>query len=81
MNISLEISILIISQLITIGIFVGKLHGFQKIVEYRLSIMEGKQEKHNNFVERLISVENSAKAMHKRLDYLDNFRTKRKEDQ
>ena len=70
MNITMELAIIIIAQLITIGIFIGKLNGFQKIVEFRLNHLEKKQDRHNSLVERVAIVENTSSAAHRRLDDL-----------
>ena len=67
MNISVELGLTIAAQLITIGIFVGKLNTFQKMVEFRLDRLESKQDKYNHLQERTIRNEESIKSAHKRL--------------
>lgn len=67
MNISVELGLSIAAQLITIGIFVGKLNTFQKMVEFRLDRLESKQDKYNHLQERMTRAEESVKSAHKRL--------------
>lgn len=43
-----------------------------RLTAYRIEQLEKKVEKHNNLVERMVVVEQSAKAAHKRLDSLGN---------
>ncbi len=53
------------------GTLLGTLGGIiasGKLTAYRLSELEKKVEKHNNLVERMISVENSVKSAHRRID-------------
>lgn len=67
MNISVELGLSIAAQLITIGIFVGKLNTFQKMVEFRLDRLEKKQDRYNHLQERMTRNEESLKSAHKRL--------------
>lgn len=43
----------LITQLITIGIYLGKLEGFKTLVNFRFENLEKKQDKHNNLIERV----------------------------
>ena len=43
----------------------------KKLIIYRLDQLEEKQDKHNNMIERMVKVEQSEKAMHKRLDRVE----------
>lgn len=71
MNISIELGLSIAAQLITIGIFVGKLNTFQKMVEFRLDRLESKQDKYNHLQERMTRAEESVKSAHKRLNEVE----------
>ena len=42
----------ILVQLITAGIYIGKLEGFKMLVDYRFAEQEKKLDKHNNIVEK-----------------------------
>lgn len=72
MNISVELGLSIAAQLITIGIFVGKLNTFQKMVEFRLDRLESKQDKYNHLQERMTRNEESLKSAHKRLNEVED---------
>ena len=45
----------------------------------RLNYMEKKLDKHNNFAERVISLESSVKSAHHRLDRIDEMEIKKEE--
>lgn len=70
MNISPEMALTLIVQLITVGIFIGKINAFQKMTEFRFVQLERKQDKYNHMQERLAVVENSDKSAHHRIDNL-----------
>jgi len=70
MNISLELALTLVVQLITVGIFIGKINAFQKMTEFRFGQLERKQDKYNHMQERLAVVENSDKSAHHRIDRL-----------
>lgn len=72
MNISVELGLSIAAQLITIGIFVGKLNTFQKMVEFRLDRLEKKQDRYNHLQERMTRNEESLKSAHKRLNEVED---------
>lgn len=57
-------------QLVTVGIFVGKINAFSEMTAFRFSLLEKKQDKYNNMQERLAVVENSDKSAHHRIDTL-----------
>lgn len=40
--------------------------------EEKLTEIEKKQDKHNNLIERMVHVEDSAKSAHKRIDHIEN---------
>lgn len=71
MSISLELMIVIVVNVLTAGIFLGGLAMSIKFIEQQIKRLEEKQDKHNNLVERMVKVEESAKSAHKRLDILD----------
>ena len=65
-----EIAVAICSLL---GTLIGSMTGMMtanKLVTYRIEQLEEKVKKHNNLVERMIVVEQSAKSAHHRLDEL-----------
>lgn len=68
MSISIEIAIVIIVNLVSIGIWVGSISSFKKHINYRLDKLEAKQDKHNNLIERMAIVEQSTKSAHHRID-------------
>lgn len=68
MSISIEIAIVIIVNLVSIGIWVGSISSFKKHINYRLDKLEAKQDKHNNLIERMAIVEQSTKSAHRRID-------------
>ncbi len=56
-----------------VGTLVGSLAGIMtanRLTNYRIEQLEEKVRKHNNLVERMIVVEQSAKSAHHRLDEL-----------
>lgn len=63
----------IVAVLSLIGVLGGSWMGVRqanKLVNYRIDQLEEKVMKHNNLVERMISVENSTSSAHKRIDEL-----------
>lgn len=49
--------IVLIVQISTIGIYIGKLEGFKDLVNFRFNQQDTRLDKHNNFIERLYVVE------------------------
>lgn len=47
----------LIVNLITSGIYIGKLEGFKDLVNYRFAEQDKKLEKHNNFIIRVYDLE------------------------
>ncbi|MBO5010893.1 MAG: hypothetical protein J6C49_00340 [Elusimicrobiaceae bacterium] len=70
MNLSPELALTLVVQLITVGIFIGKINAFQKMTEFRFVQLERKQDKYNHMQERLAVVESSNKSAHHRIDNL-----------
>lgn len=58
-------------QIIAVGIYIGKLEGFKTLVDFRFQALEKKQDKHNNLIERMVRVEDSAKSAHKRINEIN----------
>lgn len=44
-------------QLITAGIYIGKLEGFKDLVNFRFGQQDAKLDKHNNFITRVYELE------------------------
>jgi len=67
------------SEVIVAGIaFLGTLIGTgggiivsSKLTTYRIEQLEKKVEKHNNLIERMVAVEQSARSAHHRLDHME----------
>ena len=72
MNVSLEVLIMVIVYLVSIGIWVGQMISSKKYINYRLDKIEEKQDRHNNLIERMTIVEQSVKSAHHRIDGLEN---------
>lgn len=49
---------------------IGGIIASNRLTVYRISLLEKKVEKHNNLVERMVKVEDSAKSAHRRIDDL-----------
>lgn len=47
----------LIVNLVTAGIYIGKLEGFKDLVNYRFAEQDKKLEKHNNFITRVYDLE------------------------
>ena len=72
MNIALEVLILIVINVITAGVFIGGLAMSIKFIEKQIERLEEKQDKHNNLIERMVSVEASTKSAHHRIDNMEH---------
>lgn len=68
MEVTFQIAVVLVTQILTIGIFVGYHKASMKFFESKLAVLEKKQDKHNCLVERMVAVELCAKAAHDRLD-------------
>ena len=73
MNMSMELFIMIIVQVLTGGVFVGGLAMAVKFIEKQIERLEAKQDKHNNLMERTFFCEQSLKSEHKRIDDHDEY--------
>lgn len=47
----------LIVQVLTAGIYIGKLEGFQKLVNFRFDEQQKKLDAHNNFITRVYELE------------------------
>lgn len=72
MSISIEVALVLVVNLISIGIWVGSMSSFRKHINYRLDKLEEKQDKHNKLIERMTVVEQSVKSAHHRIDGIEN---------
>lgn len=69
-------ALIVVGILSLIGTITGSWMGVRqanKLVVWRIDILEKKMEKHNNIVERLALVEASSKSAHKRIDRIDEI--------
>lgn len=71
MSISMEFMLIIVVNVLTAGIFLGGLAMSIKFIEQQIKRLEGKQDKHNNLIERMVKVEESTKSAHHRLDNIE----------
>lgn len=68
MNISIELTISIIIQLVAIGIFIGVYKTTIAFMQDQIKELKDDMRKYNNILERMIRVEDSTKSAHHRLD-------------
>ena len=68
MNLSIEVLIMIIVQVVTGGVFIGGLSMAVKFIEKQLDRIEVKQDKYNGIIGRVFACEKSLEAGHRRLD-------------
>ena len=47
----------LIVQILTAGVYIGKLEGFQKFVNYRFDEQDKRLDAHNNFITRVYDLE------------------------
>ena len=71
MNISAELILLMIINVISAGIFIGGLAMSIKFIEQQIIRLEAKQDKHNNLIERMAAVEQSTKSAHHRITNIE----------
>jgi len=83
MNISAEVTISVIANVVAIAYFAGTHHEAQKNLNEKIAelkehfkekfeALEKKQDKHNNLIERMVKVEASTKSAHKRIDQISS---------
>ena len=63
--------ITLIIQIFSAGLFLGGLIFSIKYIEKQMKRLEEKQDKHNNLIERMVRVEDSAKSAHHRIDGIE----------
>ncbi len=71
MDISIELTISIIIQLVAIGIFIGVYKTTIAFMQDQIKELKDDMRKYNNILERMIRVEDSTKSAHHRLDSLE----------
>lgn len=71
MNISSELIVSVIIQLIAIGIFIGVYKTTISFMQQQIQELKEDMRKYNNILERMIRVEQSTKSAHHRLDALE----------
>lgn len=72
MNISIELTISIIIQLISVGIVIGIYKTTIAFMQDQIKELKNDMRKYNNILERMIRVEDSTKSAHHRIDTLEN---------
>ena len=70
MTLTHEFLLLIIVNVLSAGIFIGGMAMSIKFIEAQIKRLEIKQDKHNNLIERMVTVEQSVKSAHHRIDDL-----------
>ena len=64
----MQFVILVATQCVTAGIFIGGLAMSIKYIEAQIQRLEEKQDKHNGLIERMVKVECSSASAHHRID-------------
>ena len=72
MKVALEVGLIALINLLSLGVAIGIFVGKTNLVIHRLSMLEAKQDKYNNLQERLVRAEASANSAHKRIDLIQN---------
>lgn len=67
MNVNVELLGIFITVLFQAFYFAHKMG----VIEKSISTLEEKQDKHNNLIERMVTVESSSKSAHHRLDEME----------
>lgn len=70
MNISSELILSIVIQLIAVGIFIGVYKATVSFMQLQIKELKEDMRKYNNMLERLIKAEQSVNAAHQRIDDL-----------
>lgn len=74
MTISLELLISLIINLVAAGIVIGVYKTTIAFMQQQIQELKTDMKKYNNYLERLIRVEDSIKSAHKRLNKIDGER-------
>lgn len=62
----------LIVQVLTAGIYIGKLEGFQKFVNYRFDEQDRRLDAHNNFITRVYDLESKDKVKTEQIKVANN---------
>lgn len=62
----------LIIQVLTAGVYIGKLEGFQKLVNFRFDEQQKKLEAHNNFITRVYDLESKDKVREEQIKVANN---------
>ena len=68
MNLSTELAVMIVINVLLGGIYIGGLAMAIKFIEKQIERLEEKQDRHNSVIERTYFCEQSLKSEHKRID-------------
>lgn len=71
MNLSPELILSVIIQLIAIGIFIGVFKTTVAFMQEQIKDLKEEMKRYNNVLERIIITEQSVKSAHKRIDNLE----------
>lgn len=71
MTISLELLISLVVNLVAIGIMIGVYKTTVSFMQQQIQELKTDMKKYNNYLERLIRVEDSTKSAHHRLDTME----------
>ena len=72
-NISPDLAVSVIIQLIAIGIFIGVYKTTISFMQLQIQELKEDMRKYNNILERMIKNEQSTKTAHHRLDDIEKF--------
>lgn len=72
MNISPELVLSVVIQLIAIGIFIGVFKTTVAFMQEQIKDLKDEMRKYNNVLERMIIAEQSVKSAHHRIDNLES---------
>ena len=72
MNISPELVLSVVIQLIAVGIFIGVFKTTVSFMQEQIKDLKEEMKRYNNVLERMIVTEQSVKAAHHRIDDLED---------
>lgn len=70
-NFSPEFVFFVVTQLITVGIFIGVYKSTIAFMQEQIKDLKEEMKRYNNVLSRLAVAENSIKSMHHRMDYYE----------
>lgn len=73
MTISLELLISLTANLVAIGFMIGVYKAHLTFMREQMNELKTDMKKYNNYLERLIRVEDSTKSAHHRLDNMEGY--------